>query len=118
MLGRTVVRGGQPGEPELTFALRALRDLAAGEEATIDYLSTSSTCSEPGAAGGRGAGRRRDAQQSGRAAGDAGTTHCLLPVAKRRKLLWETKFFLCECSKCVEEGSIEVPAAATSAAGM
>lgn len=36
-----VVAGGRLGEPEITLALRSLRDVAAGEEATIDYLSSS-----------------------------------------------------------------------------
>ena len=110
-----VVRGGRPDEPELTLALRALRDLAAGEEATINYLSTSPAHSEIAAPrAGLGDGG------STRALADPGAQATGAPVSQRRKRLWETKFFLCECSKCVAEASISLPtstAAAAAAAG-
>ena len=105
-----VVRGGRPDEPELTLALRALRDLTAGEEATINYLSASPACTEMAApsTGLDGDGTRTRA--------DPGTQSTVPPVSQRRKRLWETKFFLCECSKCVAEATISLSTATRVAA--
>lgn len=88
-----VVAGGKIGEPEVTLALRSLREIAAGEEATINYL----TCPTWTAAA------RADGVASLRSADG-------LPVAARRKRLWNSKLFLCECNKCIMESALPVTA--------
>jgi hypothetical protein len=99
-----VVRGGRVDEPDVTLALRALRDLSPGEEATISYLAASTT---------RPVAATSDAPAGTTAAAAAGTPAML----DRWKRLWETKFFLCECSRCIEEGSVAVNASAAVALG-
>ena len=92
-----VVRGGRVDEPDVTLALRALRDLSAGEEATINYLAASTTV--PVAATSDTPAGTTAAATSGKPA-----------ILDRWKRLWDTKFFLCECSRCIEEGSVAVNA--------
>lgn len=81
----------------MTLALRALRDLSAGEEATINYLAASTTV--PVAATSDTPAGTTAAATSGKPA-----------ILDRWKRLWDTKFFLCECSRCIEEGSVAVNA--------
>jgi hypothetical protein len=101
-----VVRGGRVDEPDVTLALRALRDLSAGEEATINYLTASTTAPVAAAT-------TLDAPAGTTAVAAAGTPALL----DRWKQLWETKFFLCECSRCVEEGSVAVNTSAAVVLG-
>jgi len=54
---------------EATRFVRALRDIAAGEEFTISYLTGEDL---------------------------------LRPTAHRRLRLWKTKYFLCDCERCME----------------
>ena len=101
-----VVCGGRVDEPDVTLALRALRDLSAGEEATINYLTASTTAPVAAAT-------TLDAPAGTTAVAAAGTPALL----DRWKQLWETKFFLCECTRCVEEGSVAVNTSAAVVLG-